>query len=150
MRHCYAQYLDLMLVSGGFFTWANAYEHAKTQSLVVDETAALDARIGLVLDSMRGIDVSLRRLADALPTPGPAGSFDDVVQALAAGHDQRAAEPVIVDQYEPEPGEALLEYPSRSDAFVPQAYTELRYPGERISLEDERLWAARRPGDDGC
>ncbi|WP_433045184.1 NACHT domain-containing protein [Dactylosporangium sp. CS-033363] len=149
MRHYYAQYLDLMLASHDFFTWAAAYEHAKTQALVVAETAAIDSRLGRVLAAVEGVDVGLHRLAAAL-APGGAvpEAFADVVDALAVAHERQAAEPVIVDAFVPRPGEAALRYPARIDAFVPQAYRELRYPDTRISLEDERLWAGLTHRDD--
>ncbi|MFI5910520.1 NACHT domain-containing protein [Dactylosporangium sp. NPDC051541] len=142
MRHYYAQYLDLMLSSRDFFTWAFAYEHAKTQSLVVDEAAALDERLSRVLAAVDGVDVGLRRLAAALEG-GRAddGPEADVWAALALLYERQAAEPIIVDPFVPGPGEPTLRYPARIDAFIPQAYRELRYPGTRVSLEDERLWA---------
>ncbi|MEU7874048.1 ATP-binding protein [Dactylosporangium sp. NPDC049140] len=141
MRHYYAQYLDLMLTGRDFFAWAAAYEHAKTQALVVEQTAAIDSRLGLVLAAVEGVDVGLRRLAAALSAP--AGQVHtEVTTALALAHERQALEPVVVDEFE------TLRYPARIDAFVPQPYRELRYPAARVSLEDERLWAARPYRDD--
>ncbi|WP_329109032.1 hypothetical protein OG792_10175 [Micromonospora sp. NBC_01699] len=155
VRYYYAQYLDLMLSNRDFFTWATMYEHAKTQSLIVDQAAETNEQLRAVLGAIVGLDVGLRRLAHSIRALQPArpsapGSADTkrVTAALAAVYAARIEEPIIKDDYDDPDGGPALAYPSKAEAFVPQAYRTVRYASRQLNLEDERVWNAASRQED--
>ncbi|MDT0530377.1 ATP-binding protein [Micromonospora sp. DSM 115977] len=155
MRFYYAQYLDLMLESREFFAWAAVYEHAKTQSLVIENSINLNAQLNAVLSSNEGIDIGLRRLEAGLEAVRASSTVDNlanianrVAEALARTYSARINELVIKDDYAEEVGKTTLRYPSKVEAFIPQSYRRLRYESRSVNLEDERLWEAIRQRND--
>lgn len=118
-----AQYLDLMATSERFAVWVERHEQ-------------------------RGLDLGLKRLQAAVHEYAEAmgAKTDAVLDALAIRYARRVAEPIVDDA----PAlEGDLCFPTRAEAFVPQAFQLHVVSGTRpAKLESEADWAEREVQDD--
>ncbi|GIE99371.1 NACHT domain-containing protein [Paractinoplanes rishiriensis] len=146
----FAQYLELMLEFQDFFGWATLYEAQKTQQMIGDLTE--DARLAQL--AVAGIDIGLEslrqavtHLSSALPAPPRAGARA-VIEDLAVIYRLGISERIITDTYD-DPGDApVIRYPTKAEAFVPQAYQTLEYTNQKIDLENEATWSELPAKDD--
>jgi NACHT conflict system protein len=147
VRYYFAQYLDLMLDFGDFFRWAMLYEASKTQDMV----AQAAEEVSLAQAALADVDLGLTALRAAVDRLAPAAGNTDaeaVAAELATVYREAVDEKVIRDSYAQDDGRPTLTYPSKIEAFVPQAYKVIRYAGREVNLENEGVWAAQPSRDD--
>ncbi|GIM96932.1 NACHT domain-containing protein [Paractinoplanes toevensis] len=147
VRYYFAQYLDLILDFGDFFRWAMLYEASKTQEMV----GQVAAEAALAHAALADLDLGLTALRVAVDrlAPAPGNTDAEAVAAdLATVYRDAVDEKVIRDSYAQDDGRPTLTYPSKIEAFVPQAYKVIRYAGREVNLENEDVWAAQPSRDD--
>nr|WP_211765459.1 hypothetical protein [Kutzneria sp. CA-103260] len=139
------QYLALCVKFPEFSAWANLEEHRLTRRDI--ENIATDVRmaIEMLATQQSGIDVGLSSLGEILARTVP-NSLNDVLSGLGLSYGATIDEPVIDDTYSSADG-VDLQYPKKSEIFVPQAFRPLRYSRGK-QLEDENMWEVQSLRDD--
>ncbi len=147
------QYLSLAIDYPNFSVWANLHEHIKSREATyrladdVEKQAALVAKMADAIDqSLSMLDAAMKSglVADRMPH-----SYSEVLEGLRLTYLHDIGKPVIEDRFtEATDQQAQLDYPSKSDAFIPQAFKVLRYQKASQHLEDERLWGEAHSRND--
>lgn len=150
-----AQYLTLAIDFPEFFVWATLTEARKTQMAASQVSVQLQTNRDLVIAASKDIDVGLRNLAEAISASMQTATLDKksaaaiTSDALHCAYEDQISLPVIEDSYDEVERDTLqLNFPSKHDAFVPQAYKVTRYiPGD-THLDNEDEWEKCKTFDD--
>ncbi|MEV6303645.1 hypothetical protein AB0M02_29835 [Actinoplanes sp. NPDC051861] len=138
VEHYHAQYLQLMLDYRDFFGYAMYYEHQKTQEIAVALSERTTADLGRVHRALHGLDQGLKDLSVALAflkrTDGHTTDATRVADDLNRYYQHRADEPVVKDDT------TGLVFPSRADAYIPQAFKTVVFDHDELRLEQEPTW----------
>lgn len=163
-----AEFLGMAVDYQPFFVWSELRHQAWTEERL--RLLGQDVRSGgenaqlrfeLLGSALHGLDQSLDRGFDRLARAiaelpragagGPRRLESNAAKAAAALRRRYTADvdqPVIDDRYEPSGAGPRLSYPRRSDAYIPQAYRQIRYEIGKTPLERDDAWADVPLADD--
>jgi hypothetical protein len=141
-RRFRSQYFELAARNKDFYVWANLKEHDETRTRVKDISAAAKTLLQTMANSGEKLDLGLSNLQKQLTTLPQAiesHAANAVLQDLKRSYEANVQEPIIRDPAEVTGARPVLNYPSKSQIFVPQYFKVLRYTNTE-RLEDEATW----------
>lgn len=138
-----AQYLDLATEYPQFYIWTSLHETMNAQQLTAQLSDKFASQVAKIAELSAAVDIGMKGLAAAVQQIGVASTSvdtpDAVLEALNRRYAAEVDKPVIEDRYAGSNGQEL-NYPRKSDIFVPQAFKVVRYSGPQSRLEDEQQW----------
>ena len=141
-----AHYFALSADNPQFQTWMHIRHTDMTARSLERLPDVVAQRVLDAISETPGLDVGLRKLGTALPAAQRRHRAGEVVDELARKYKAVAAKPIVSEQSFDAAGPALS-YPSRREAFIPQAFQVLR-TRRSIRLEEESSWADVPPRED--
>lgn len=149
-----AEYLGMAIDFRQFFIWCVLRDQREKDQLirVVDaDLRTLVELIAVALGSvdvgMRNLDAAIREIAQTPCVPEPlTRSLDRIAPELHAGYEDEINRPIFDDRYGSD--DAHPSYPTKVDAYVPQAYRVTRYTDGVTYLERDDEWNALPVHDD--
>lgn len=138
-----ARYLELAIEFPQFYVWTSLNEIANVQQLTTQLSDTVAAQFSEVQKLTSLIDIGMKNLAATLDRIGVPKSdpelSDGVTTALHRVYVAEVDKPIIDDRYAESSG-GELNYPRKSDIFVPQEFKVVSYVGPEMRLEDEKAW----------
>jgi hypothetical protein len=159
-----AEFLGMAIDYQPFSVWATLQDQADKDALLRKLSDDLRAagednqlRFELLGAALHNLDLGLDRLSRAIaaqPAPSsegpllPESKAAKAAEALRNRYADDVNRPVIDDRYDPPTGGPRLKYPGSAEAYVPQAYRQVRYAVGGTHLERDDEWAKFPAADD--
>ena len=138
-----AQYYELARRFEDFAVWAGLREHAETRGLVSSLSQYVRQTAALLERASSTIDVGFRAMHEAvesIPEHLEISRATQVFDGLARLYSSRIGDPIAEASLDVPAGAARLRLPPVKEAFIPQSFQVLRWPGGGTSLEDAGTW----------
>lgn len=137
-----AQYFELARKYEDFAVWSNLHEHKNSQALITSLSEYIKSYSLLFESTKVSIDVGFEKLHNAvekIPEVLKVSQSKEIFDSLVLHYKARLDEPIIEEKIE-DNDKPALSFPSIKNAFIPQAFSVIRYTKSIKRLEDEELW----------
>ncbi|MBD2683032.1 MULTISPECIES: NACHT domain-containing NTPase [Nostoc] len=144
------QYLELARKYNDFCIWSRLHECKTTQTQLHGILNYLESYNSRLSENNEKIDIGFDKLQEtvlSIPDQFRKIEAHDVVNGLKRFYEARINEPIIED-YKPDDGKPVLNFPKISEAFIPQSYRVLLQTKKDSHLEREETWKNIEPKHD--